>query len=154
MRRSQRWNNLQICPLRDSNPGGSDLWSNTLPLDHGGALMWGYVWCYVITCVICDAIMVMWWYVIIYLMLWDVILCDRMWWYNSQFIWFFTNSITKCVWVIRNKGKTIFRNYTWKVCIFIFKYIYISMYLYLTLWKLIVFFLNNICQCLLNELKL
>ena len=38
MRRSQRRNNLQICPRRDSNTGGSDLWSNTLPLDHGGAL--------------------------------------------------------------------------------------------------------------------
>ena len=38
MRRSQRWNNLQICPLTDSNPGGSDMWSNTLPLDHGDAL--------------------------------------------------------------------------------------------------------------------
>ena len=38
MKRSQRWNTLQICPRRDSNTGGSDLWSNTLPLDHGGAL--------------------------------------------------------------------------------------------------------------------
>ena len=37
MRRSERRNNLQICPRRDSNTGGSDLWSNTLPLDHGGA---------------------------------------------------------------------------------------------------------------------
>ena len=37
MRRSERWNNLQICPRRDSNTSGSDLWSNTLPLDHGGA---------------------------------------------------------------------------------------------------------------------
>ena len=37
MKRSQRWNNLQICPRRDSNTGGSDQWSNTLPLDHGGA---------------------------------------------------------------------------------------------------------------------
>ena len=36
MKRSQRWNNLQICPRRDSNRGGSDLWSNTLPLDQGG----------------------------------------------------------------------------------------------------------------------
>ena len=35
MKRSQRWNNLQICPRRNSNTGGSDLWSNTLPLDHG-----------------------------------------------------------------------------------------------------------------------
>ena len=34
---SQGWNNLQICPLRDLNTGGSDLWSDTLPLDHGGA---------------------------------------------------------------------------------------------------------------------
>ena len=31
MKRSQRWNNLQICPHRDSNSGGSDLRSNTLP---------------------------------------------------------------------------------------------------------------------------
>ena len=38
MRRSERRNNLRICPRRDSNTGGSDLWSNTLPLDHGGAL--------------------------------------------------------------------------------------------------------------------
>ena len=38
MKRSERWNTLQICPRRDSNTGGSDLWSNTLPLDHGGAL--------------------------------------------------------------------------------------------------------------------
>ena len=37
-RRSERRNNLQICPRRDSNTGGSDLWSSTLPLDHGGAL--------------------------------------------------------------------------------------------------------------------
>ena len=37
MKQSQRWNNLQICPRRDSNTGGSDLWCNTLPLDHGGA---------------------------------------------------------------------------------------------------------------------
>ncbi|KAK2165648.1 hypothetical protein LSH36_47g04018 [Paralvinella palmiformis] len=37
MRRSERRNNLQICPRRDSNTGGSDLWSSTLPLDHGGA---------------------------------------------------------------------------------------------------------------------
>ena len=37
MRRSERRNNLQICPRQDSNTGGSDLWSNTLPLDHGGA---------------------------------------------------------------------------------------------------------------------
>ena len=34
---SQRRNNLQICPRRDSNAGGSDLWFNVLPLDHGGA---------------------------------------------------------------------------------------------------------------------
>jgi len=33
MKRSQRWNNLQICPRQGSNMGGSDLWSNTLPLD-------------------------------------------------------------------------------------------------------------------------
>ena len=37
MRRSERRNNLQICPRRDSNTGGSDLWSSTLPLEHGGA---------------------------------------------------------------------------------------------------------------------
>ena len=37
MKRSQRWNTLHICPRRDSNTGGSDLWSNTLRLDHGGA---------------------------------------------------------------------------------------------------------------------
>ena len=37
MRRSERRNNLQICPRRYSNTGGSDLWSSTLPLDHGGA---------------------------------------------------------------------------------------------------------------------
>jgi len=39
MKRSQGWNALQICPRRDSNSGGSDLWSNTLPLDHRGAPM-------------------------------------------------------------------------------------------------------------------
>jgi len=38
MRRNERRNNLQICPSRDSNTDDSDLWSNTLPLDHGGAL--------------------------------------------------------------------------------------------------------------------
>jgi len=37
MRRSERRNNLQICPRRDSNTGGSDQWSSTLPLDHRGA---------------------------------------------------------------------------------------------------------------------
>ena len=37
MRRSERRNNLQICPRWYSNTGGSDLWSNTLTLDHGGA---------------------------------------------------------------------------------------------------------------------
>ncbi|KAK2161092.1 hypothetical protein LSH36_121g02023 [Paralvinella palmiformis] len=31
MRRCQRRNTLQICPRRDSNSGGSDLWSNALP---------------------------------------------------------------------------------------------------------------------------
>ena len=36
MKRNQRWNNLQIWPRRDSNTGGSDLWSNAVPLDHGG----------------------------------------------------------------------------------------------------------------------
>ena len=39
MKRSQGWNTLQIRQRRDSNTGGSDLWSNTLPLDHGGALL-------------------------------------------------------------------------------------------------------------------
>ena len=32
MKRSQRWNNLQICPRRDSTTGGSELWSNALPV--------------------------------------------------------------------------------------------------------------------------
>jgi len=32
MKRSQRWNTLQICPCRDSNSRGSELWSNTLPV--------------------------------------------------------------------------------------------------------------------------
>ena len=41
MRRSERRNNLQICPRRDSYTGGSDLWSGTLPLDHGGAQVTG-----------------------------------------------------------------------------------------------------------------
>ena len=36
MRRSQRWNNFQIYSRQYSNTGGSDMWSNTLPLDHGG----------------------------------------------------------------------------------------------------------------------
>ena len=36
MKRSQRWNTLQICRRRDSNSRGSNMWSNTLPLDHGG----------------------------------------------------------------------------------------------------------------------
>ena len=42
MKQSQRWNNLQICPHRDLNMGGSDLWSNMLPLDHRDAhlLLW------------------------------------------------------------------------------------------------------------------
>ena len=31
MKRSQRWNTVQICPRRDSNSGSSDLWSNALP---------------------------------------------------------------------------------------------------------------------------
>jgi len=30
MKWSQIWNTLQICPHRDSNSGGSDLWSNAL----------------------------------------------------------------------------------------------------------------------------
>ena len=37
MRRSERRNNLQICPRWDSNTGSSDMLSNTLPLDHGCA---------------------------------------------------------------------------------------------------------------------
>jgi len=37
MKWSKKLNNLRICPRRDSNTGGSDMWSNTLPLDHGGA---------------------------------------------------------------------------------------------------------------------
>ena len=32
MKRSQRWNTLQICPPRDSNSVGTDQWSNTLPV--------------------------------------------------------------------------------------------------------------------------
>ena len=32
MKRSQRWNTLQICPRRDSNLGGSNLWSNALSI--------------------------------------------------------------------------------------------------------------------------
>ena len=36
LKRSQRWNDLQICPRRASNTGDSDLWCNTLLLDHGG----------------------------------------------------------------------------------------------------------------------
>ena len=40
----QRRNNLQICPRRDSNTGDSDLWSNTLRLDHGGAHAVYLVW--------------------------------------------------------------------------------------------------------------
>jgi len=39
MKRSQGRNNLHLCPCRDSNTGGSDLCSNTLLLDHGGALL-------------------------------------------------------------------------------------------------------------------
>ena len=42
MRRSHRRNNLQICPRRDLNTSGSELQSNTLPLDHGGALISKY----------------------------------------------------------------------------------------------------------------
>ena len=37
MKQSQRWNTLQMCQHRDSNMGGSDLWSKMLPLDHEGA---------------------------------------------------------------------------------------------------------------------
>ena len=48
MKRNQRWNNLEICPCRNPNTDGSDLWSNTLSLDHGGALyVRMYVWMYV-----------------------------------------------------------------------------------------------------------
>ena len=32
MKQSQRWNTLEICPCRDLNSGGSDLWSNALPI--------------------------------------------------------------------------------------------------------------------------
>jgi len=32
MKQSERWNTLQICPRWDLNSGGSDLWSNTLPV--------------------------------------------------------------------------------------------------------------------------
>jgi len=32
MKPSQRWNTLQICPSRGSNSGGSDMWSNALPV--------------------------------------------------------------------------------------------------------------------------
>ena len=32
MKLSQRWNTLQICPRQDSNSGGSELWSNALPV--------------------------------------------------------------------------------------------------------------------------
>ena len=39
MKWSQKWNNLQLGPHQDSNKGGSDLRSNTLPLDHGGPLL-------------------------------------------------------------------------------------------------------------------
>jgi len=38
---SQRWNTIQICPCQDSNmAGSSDLWPNTLLLDHGGTSIW------------------------------------------------------------------------------------------------------------------
>jgi len=43
MKRSQRWNNFQICPRRDSNTSGSDLWSNTLRLDHTGTNDYGAI---------------------------------------------------------------------------------------------------------------
>jgi len=33
MKRSQRWNNLQKCQRQDHNSGGSDLCSNTIPLE-------------------------------------------------------------------------------------------------------------------------
>ena len=32
MRWSQGWNTLQICPCRDSNSDGSELWANVLPV--------------------------------------------------------------------------------------------------------------------------
>ena len=31
MKRSQKWKTRRICPRRDSNSGGSDLWRNALP---------------------------------------------------------------------------------------------------------------------------
>ena len=37
MKRSESLDKLQICPPRDSNTSGIDLWSNTLPLHHEGA---------------------------------------------------------------------------------------------------------------------
>jgi len=39
MKRSKRRNNHQLCPQQDSNTGGSDLCSNTLPQDHGGVVI-------------------------------------------------------------------------------------------------------------------
>ena len=36
--------NLEICLHRDSKRGGSDLWSNTLPLDYGCAIWFGRSW--------------------------------------------------------------------------------------------------------------
>ena len=39
-------------PHRDSNTGGSDLWSNKLPLDHGGALIYIYICVCVCVCVL------------------------------------------------------------------------------------------------------
>ena len=47
--RSQRWNTLQIWPHRDSNTRGSDVWSNTLPLEQGGTHpFWNgeEIWCH------------------------------------------------------------------------------------------------------------
>ncbi|KAK2168904.1 hypothetical protein LSH36_13g07017 [Paralvinella palmiformis] len=57
MRRSKRRNNLQICPRRYSNTGGSDLWSSMLPLDHGGSTGDSY---YKIVCVGINDIQCVW----------------------------------------------------------------------------------------------
>ena len=40
MKRSQRWNTLSICLHRDSNSGGSDLWSNALPTRPEAPFCW------------------------------------------------------------------------------------------------------------------
>ena len=61
MKRSQRWNNLQIYPRRDSNMGGSDLWSNTLPLDNGGAIEKQWLEAYTRTSDYCSDDWWWWW---------------------------------------------------------------------------------------------